>query len=239
MLAEFSHSPEDAEPSIVEALRKTIPFAGLTNEVLAAIAEASSSRRYAAGETLYAMGQFDGSEFLVVFSGRLKAAYSDAGAGAMFFESVRAGEAFGIAEATLGDDLKSPSGVTISAEADCEIAAIDAEMFRQVILQRRTLTRALMLHFARKSLGQTRASEESSPERRVFAILATLVERDAVTAEWKISKMPKHRDLADKAGVEEADAANAVAKLIRNGVARRNYPGLIIDEIAVLTKLSR
>lgn len=239
MLAEFSPSPDDAEPSIAEALRKAAPFADLSDDVLAAIAEASSQRRYAAGETLYAMGQFDGSEFLVVFSGKLKAAYSDAGAGAMLFENVRAGEMFGLAEATLGEELKSASDVTISAQSDCEIAAIDAEMFRQVILQRRTLTRALMLHFARKSLGQVRSSEESSPERRVFAALATLVERDAVTAEWKISRMPKHRDLADKAGVEEAEAASAVAKLIQNGVARRNYPGLIIDDITVLTRLSR
>lgn len=239
MPAELSLSPEDAEPSIVEALRKATPFDGLSEEVLAAIADASSLRRYAAGETLYAMGQFDGSEFLVVFSGKLKAAYSDAGAGAMLLESVRAGEIFGLAEAALGEELKSPSGVTISAEADCEIAAVDAETFRRIILQRRTLTRALMLHFARKSLGQSRTSEESSPERRVFAALATLVERDAVTAEWKIARMPKHRDLADRAGVEEAEAASAVAKLIQIGAARRNYPGLVIEDISVLAKLSR
>ena len=53
-----------------------------------------------------------------------------------------------------------------------------------------------------------------------------------------IKRMPKHRELADEAGVEESFAANAVATLIQEGVARREYPGLLIDDMSRLNQLA-
>ncbi len=50
--------------------------------------------------------------------------------------------------------------------------------------------------------------------------------------------MPKHRELADEAGVEEALTAGAVASLIQQGVARRDYPGLVINDMARLNELA-
>lgn len=228
-----------ADPMIAEALRSAAPFTGLADEAIASIAESASVRHYEAGETILAMGQFDGSEFLIVRTGRLKAARMEAGVSSMLIENVRAGEFFGLAEAMLGGDQHMQSGVTISAEAASEIVAIDAESFRRIAAQRPSLTRALMLHFARKLLGDSRVDDGDSPERRVLAALSSLVERDAASAEWRIARMPKHRELADRAGVDETEAATAVAKLIQSGVARRNYPGLVIDDIAGLNRLAR
>ena len=50
--------------------------------------------------------------------------------------------------------------------------------------------------------------------------------------------MPKHRELAERAGVEEAEAASAVAALIQDGVARRDYPALVINDIRRLSDLA-
>ena len=62
--------------------------------------------------------------------------------------------------------------------------------------------------------------------------------RDLVSGAWRIEKMPKHREVAQLAGVDEADAASAIAYVIQEGVARRDYPGLIIDDIARLNHLA-
>jgi hypothetical protein len=50
--------------------------------------------------------------------------------------------------------------------------------------------------------------------------------------------MPKHRELAERAGADEAAAASAVAQLIQQGVARREYPGLVIADMAGLARLA-
>ncbi|MEK7264543.1 MAG: Crp/Fnr family transcriptional regulator [Pseudomonadota bacterium] len=230
---------DNTDAAAAAAIAEAPPFNELPEQVIASLAEASSVRSYSAGETVFAMGQFDGSEFLIVRSGKLQAAHADQKSGSMLIEHVRAGDVFGLAFAVIGEDMRAPVGVSLAAESDCEIVAIDAAALRLIVSQRPSLTRNLMLYFARKVLGDERVSEESSPERRVYAALSALAERDAVTAEWRISRMPKHRELADRADVDEADAANAVAKLIQSGVARRDYPGLIIDDMAQLGRLAR
>lgn len=229
----------DGPDAAASAIAQAAPFRDLPEPVIASLAEASSVRAYSAGETVFAMGQFDGSEFMIVRSGKLQVAHADPNSGSMLMEHIRAGEIFGLAWAVIGEEMRAPVGVSLAAEQNCEIVAVDAAALRLIVSQRPSLTRNLMLYFARKVLGDERVSEESSPERRVFAALSTLAERDTATAEWRITRMPKHRELADRANVDEADAANAVAKLIQTGVARRNYPGLIIDDMAQLNRLAR
>jgi len=230
----------DSSPSpAADAIASAAPFSELPRQVISALADMSSARAYAAGETIFAMGQFDGSEFLIVQSGRIKASHADPKTGAMIFEEAAQGESFGLALAIAGGETRHSAGVTVTAEKDSEIVAVDSETLREMASQRPSLARALMLHFARRLLGETQPSEDGSPERRVYAALSSYVERDAVSGEWRISRMPKHRELADRADVDEAAAANAVARLIQTGVARRNYPGLIIADISQLSRLAR
>jgi len=239
MLANLQKSVDADVAAAAETILRAPPFRDLPDQVISSLAEASNLRSYSAGETVFAMGQFDGSEFLIVRSGKLQAAHADQKNGSMLIEHVLEGDVFGLAFAVIGEEMRAPAGVSLAAESECEIVAIDASALRLIVAQRPTLTRNMMLYFARKSLGAERLSEEGSPERRVFAVLSAIAERDAVTSEWQISRMPKHRELADQASVEEADAANAVAKLIQTGIARRNYPGLIIDDMAQLGRLAR
>jgi len=239
MLANPSSPKVDSDDLLIDAVASIAPFSDLPRHSLDALAVAASGRRYAAGETIFAMGQYDGSEFLIVRSGKIKASHVDPASGSMIFEEIGGGQIFGLAQAVVGGDSAGAGSVTILAERESDIIAIDAEALRELASQRPKLTRALMLHFAARIVGGARGEEESSPERRVYAALSDYVERDAVTAQWRIAKMPKHRELADKADAEESIAASAVAKLIQSGVARRDYPGLIIDDMAQLNRLAR
>lgn len=241
MFANPSANDVAAENPLATAIATASPFCELQDQVLEALCAAADRRPYSAGETVFAMGQYDGSEFLIVESGKLKASRVDPTNGSMIFENIAAGEIFGLAFAVAGDggeDANAPS-VTIAADSDSVIIAVDSLAFREIAAQRPSLAKVLMVHFARLLLGGVAAADGRTPERRVYAALMEYIERDAVTSEWRIPRMPKHRELADRANVEEAEAANAVAKLIQSGAARRNYPGLIIDDIAHLDRHAR
>lgn len=240
MLQSPSRSDEIAASPEFTAIASTAPFRDLPEPVVQALADAASIRSYAAGEAVFAIGQYDGSEFLIVRSGRIKAAQADAKSGAMLFEDMLEGEIFGLPIAVSDVDSAALARISLTAERDSVVVAVDAAALREAAAQRPSLVRCLMLHFAERLTGESRrAEQEGAPERRVYAALSGYIERDAVTAEWRIPRMPKHRELADRADVEEADAANAVAKLIQSGVARRDYPGLVIDDIAQLNRLAR
>ena len=157
----------------------------------------------------------------------------------MVIERLNPGQVFGLAAAVAAAE-DSAGAVTMTAEEDTSLVAIDAAAFRELVAQRPTLTRALMQHFARALSGAPLASvaADLSPERRVFAALLEFIERDAVRGDWRIPKMPKHRELAERADVEESIAAAAVAQLIQDNIARRDYPGLVIENMTQLNRLA-
>lgn len=231
---------EAAENDLSARLARAEPFADLPPPALKAISDISQSRRYRAGETVFALGQHDGSEFFFVAAGRLKAAAPDRAGGAMLFDDVREGQFFGLADAVAGWDPARAELATLTAEADAEVLSIDAALFRQIVAQRPSLTRNLMNFFARAlAAGAAQpVGAETSPERRVFFALMKRVGRDAVAGDWRIERMPKHREIADESGVDEQVAAAAIALLIQDGVARREYPGLVIEDMARFAKLA-
>ena len=226
--------------SETQALDSFKPFASLPPAVKKAIENISETRRYSAGETLFALGQYDGSEFFVVASGEMKVSRMDAKTGSMHVNAYAAGQAFGLAAAVAGHENVEADQMTIAAESDAAIMLIDAEGFRNLVGQRPSLTRNLMQHFAAKLAqgGEHIAEEDMSPERRVYAALMEMTERDPVSGDFRILKMPKHRELAERAGVEEPFAAQAIAQIIQDGVARRDYPGMIICDIAEFNRLA-
>jgi CRP-like cAMP-binding protein len=228
------------ETDFSERLAASPLFEDLPRPVLKAICETAERRRYAAGETVYSPGQYEGGEFLLVSEGRLKATFADSGASAMLIEEIGPGNFFCLAVEMSGDSDQPTEGLTLAVETDSEIIAFNTEAFRAVASRRPLLMRNLMLHFAReiRRAGSQPAAAELSAERRVFAALLGYVERDAVSGEWRVARMPKHRELGEKAGADEAATANAIARLIQDGIARREYPGLVIDDISGLNRLA-
>ncbi len=231
---------EEAPPESValSALASAPLFADLPEPVLTAIASASVGRRVREGEALFTVGQYDGQEFYYVAAGRLKVSRASV-KGAMLFEHVAKGDFFGIAAAVAGAAEDSAQGATMTAETEAQVVCIESAAFRAVVAQRPSLVKSLMLHFAAALVAAPKWREEdAAPERRIFAALMAHVERDAETGEWRIARMPKHRELAEKAGTEEAGVAAAVARLIQDGTARRDYPGLVIVDIQSLSRLA-
>lgn len=232
-------APIDSADPVIAALKSAAPFGELAPGVLEQLASACALRDYAAAETIYAAGQYDAADVLIVRSGRLRASQIEPSTGAMIVEEFAEGEIFGLAAAAADVDPARLSAMTLTAEIDSNVAVLESEALRAVLSQRPTLAKVLMTHFARALLGGSKiTNEESTPERRVYAALIKLVERDAVRAEWRIAKMPKHRELAELAGVDEATSASAIAKLIQSAAARRDYPGLVIDDMAALNRLA-
>jgi CRP-like cAMP-binding protein len=169
----------------------------------------------------------------------VRATYADPSSGAMLFEDAGPGEVFGLAIAISGSEGSRAASMSLAAERSTEILAVDSESLRLLVQETPALAKNLMSYFARKLSGVSSQQEDASPERRVYAALLSFVQRDAVAAEWRIPKMPKHKELAQSADVDEAEAAAAVAKLIQSGVARRDYPGVVIEDMASLNRLAR
>ena len=240
-MSEVAIEAAEADNSIVDLLREIDPFGDLPAGALMAVAEISDIRSYAAGETIYSPGQCDGSELLIVASGALKAMVSDDASGAMMIEALETGCIYGIAAAIADAADPQNDGLTITAEEDAQVIAVQSQAFRSVVAQRPSLTRTLMHYFAAQLAGAqfTLVEQETAPETRVYAALLEYVVRDPVTAQWRIEKMPKHREIAEKTNVEESAVASAVAELIQDNVAQRDYPGLIIINLDQLNRLAQ
>ncbi|GJL90991.1 Crp/Fnr family transcriptional regulator [Hyphococcus sp.] len=223
-----------------EAIGKISPFQDLPDAVLSLLCEHSERRQYSAGQTVFSLGQYDGGEFLVVLSGELRASVADGATGAMLIEQVPKSGVFGLEIAMSEPDPELFQQIAVTAEQDSELIVIDAAEFKSLAAGRPSLMRNIAIFLAQQLFAQRfRAmTTQSAPERRIYSVLLECVSRDAVTGHWRIAKMPKHRELADRAGVDEAAAAGAVAALIQDGVALRDYPGLIVNDMARLNQLA-
>lgn len=232
---EETEAPEDE-------LARARLFEGLPPVVVSTLRDSSERRRYDAGQTVFAMGQYDGEEFLVILSGLLQLNIVDAEKGEMMIEDFGPGAVFGL-EAAFSED-EGIEGVcrrvAATAVEDVDVVAIEIEPFRKLAASRPSLMRNVAFCLARDAaaLRYRRSPAQTPPEQRIFAALMDFVERAPASGEWRIEKMPKHRELAEKAGVEETEAASAVAALIQDGVARRDYPALIINDIRRLNSLA-
>ena len=215
-------------------------FRDLSEPILKSICEHSDIRRYSAGQTVYSLGQYDGEEFFVVMEGRMRVSITHPDTGAMLIEEIGPNSIFAAELAFSEIKNDAVHRISVTAEEELCLIAIDVEEFRALAMQRPSLMRNIVIMVA-DELAMRRyqhVTPETPPEQRVFAALMKFVERDGVTGEWRVQRMPKHRELADDAGVDESVTASAVATLIQEGVARRDYPGLVIEDIARLNKLA-
>ncbi|WP_375201346.1 Crp/Fnr family transcriptional regulator [Hyphococcus sp.] len=235
-----SIQPAEQGPSQAQALSRIAPFEDLPDAVLSLLSDQSETREYSAGQTVFSLGQYDGAEFLVVLSGALRVSLTDGATGAMLIEEVSEGGVFGLEIAIADPDPSTFQQIAVTAEKDCTLVLVDAAEFKSLAANRPSLMRNVAVFLSSQLVAQRfRAmGAQAAPEQRVYAVLLECVERDPVSGVWAIKKMPKHRELADRAGVDEAAAAGAVAALIQEGVAQRNYPGLIVNDMSRLNQLA-
>lgn len=230
----------DAPIVLSEAILAASPFTDLSDKIISAIEEASSLREYAAGQTVFSMGQYDGADAFVVARGKMRVSVIDAETGSVIVDDIGEGRSFAVDLTFVEGEKSVYSRLAVTAEEDLALVFIDAEALRTLAGQRPSLMRNLAQFFA-EELGERRfnaMAAEAAPQQRVFAELLKFIERDGVTGLWRVQRMPKHRELADLADVDESIAAGAVATLIQEGIARRDYPGLIVEDMTRLNELA-
>jgi CRP-like cAMP-binding protein len=236
-----TQAPERAEASdIAAAIAGADPFAGLADPIIDAIAEGADIRRYSAGQTVFSMGQYDGADAFVVAAGTMRVSVIDGDTGAVIVDDIGEKTAFAVDLTFSGTSHDFFSRLSVTAEEDLALVSIDAEALRELAAQRPSLMRNLAQYFAAE-LGVRRFNAlkaEAAPEQRIFGELLKFVQRDEISGQWRIPRMPKHRELADLADVAENAAAAAIASIIQDGVAHRDYPGLVIADMQQLNVLA-
>ena len=228
-LAEKFDDPGFVEQA-VQALREIRHFADLSDSVLEEFAMAGERRVFPAGETVFTMNQYDAEELLCLVIGTAQLTGVATDSGNLSVEEVCPGDVIGL-EFVLAGREEQAYQTGLVATSDIEIITIDSEAVRRAVQKRAGVAKALLASLARTILRQKTATSarDENPHQRIISALFDLVERDPVDARlWRIPAMPKHRALGEMAGATEVEAAEAVAKLISDGIAKRDYPGLVI-----------
>lgn len=214
----------------IQALKKLACFDRLETECLTKIGRISSVLGYMAGDTVLASGQFDGTQLYGIASGSARLVKPAARAGDFDVTELEGGELVGLAEFLVYQDVMS-SPLSLTALTDADVVIIDSVPFRELMDEDPEL-KDCMLRFAAAQWLQTTAVRwtDTGPDRRIYQHLLSLVQRDG--DRYIISEMPRHAALAELCGTTDRDAAAAVAVLIDSEIARREYPGLVIEDIS-------
>ena len=218
-------------------------LSSLKPQSLERVAKLCEWKPYAAHETVFAAGQYDAREVLLILKGAVRACAPVAGTGEMRIQEFHEGDAFGAAFA-LSSESADCERIDMVALEDTQVASIHAEAFRSLLSRHPSVALAILDLFAEQlSSGETGLASPKAPlrpESRIYAELLQIASPDPTAMSgWRIEKMPKHRDLAEHAGSTETGAAAAVAKLIREGVVKRSYPGLEILDYERLGAFAR
>lgn len=231
---EESPQPAPTEPGF---LRAAPVFGNLIASKRKDIEAAFERRTHAAGDTIFAAGDYDGREAMVVVDGRVQLTAFDAAQDEMASSVLEPGAIFGLEQCFAA----SPTGaetVCATASEKSDVAYIGAEELFSLADDNKELAREFISYFAQK-LVDRQGESAVGPEARIVSELMNHMEPDPVArGGWRIAKTPKHRDIAQKAGVDDAAVATVIARLIHDGLAERDYPGLVILNYDGLRRLA-
>ncbi|MBA4208499.1 MAG: hypothetical protein C0454_03130 [Parvibaculum sp.] len=218
-------------------------LSALAPRELALLAAECEWRPFARGDILLNLDRGDrltGVTF--VAAGCLRLARSMGAAGRIFYTDVNEGGQFG-EMAVFGVE---EDGLSVVAREDGLAATLSGGRFMELLSREESVSRALLCQYARL----LRAKEISSPAeggiaegtgaQRVYGELLALAEpwRDDEGREClRVARLPRHRELAARVDTTEEVVARAIAELVRDGIALRDYPGLILADEAKLRDL--
>ncbi|HAC57261.1 MAG TPA: hypothetical protein DCF73_02770 [Rhodobiaceae bacterium] len=234
----------DASAGQAQTLAGITILSALLPRELALLAAECEWRSVEQGEILFNIdqgGDFDGVTFVVAGSVRL--ARGIGAAGRIFYTDVNAGgqfgemAAFGVAE----------EGISAVAREDGMVATLSGKRFVELLSREESVSRALLCQYAQRLRAREmsggpaeRGATEGTGAQRIYGELLALAEpqlsddgRDCL----RIARLPRHRELAARVDTTEEVVARAIAELVREGIALRDYPGLIVADEARLRAL--
>lgn len=191
----------------------------LPSDTKAALRVFSRRVRFEAADTVFTMGQEDGSVLYLVERGSARLTRAGGGRGDIAVEEVRAGQTVGLGAFARSDG--SLADAALQATEPLSLIEVDAYPLRELATQDGAVAMALLAILAANGAGK---GAQDDPRARVFRHLLGLVRQEG--GGRSIPEMPRHAALAEAAGVSDVEAAGAVADLIAQGIARRAYPGL-------------
>ena len=194
-------------------------LSGLPEDARAALGRICCRVRFEAADTVFTMGQEDGSVLYLVDEGAGRLTRAGGERGDIAVEDITAGQAVGLGAFARADD--SLAHAALQATEALTLIEIDAHGLRALGSDDGRVAMALLAVMARSSATHR---QQDDPRARVFRHLLTLVRQEE--GGRTIPEMPRHAALAEAAGVSDVEAASAVADLIAQGIARRAYPGL-------------
>lgn len=213
-------------------------LAGLSPRELALLAVECEWRKVASGDILISLDRgdrLDGVTFVAEGSLRL-ARGAGSGTGRIFYTDVKAGGQFG-EMAVLGVEEQ---GLTVIAREDGLVATLAEQRFLELLSREESVSRALLCQYAHLLRAREAASPpasapaEGTGAQRLYGELLALAEPDETGEALRIARLPRHRELAARIDTTEEAVARAIAEIVREGIAARDYPGLIIRDEARL-----
>ena len=184
----------------------------------------------------------DGVAFVV--SGAVRLARPNGLTGQIDYHDVAAGGQFG-EMAVFG--IPDPE-LTVIAKESGLLSILPQSLFAELLGREESVSRALLVQYAhRLRNGSDAGAEDGTPagslsgEQRVYGELISLAEpragREGEPGGLFVARLPRHRELANRLSTTEEVVARAIAELVRDGVAVREYPGLFIRDEQTLHQL--
>jgi CRP-like cAMP-binding protein len=209
---------------------------GLREEARDDAAKACRFISYAAGDIVGGPGAGETSVAFVTH-GAVRVSLPPDRHGDVSFFDVSEGGVFGHLEALTGETPKL-SAVALSS---AEVSFLPASAFCMLIEAHPVIALELMRAHARDTMTQAPRTpgEAGSSSPMLYAELLRMAEADSKMEDGLlISRLPRHRELADWTGLSEAEVAASLASLVKSGCVERRYPGLCILDAERLRKLA-
>jgi len=191
---------------------------------------------YASGDVVGGPGAGEAS-VAFVRSGAVRISMPPDRHGDVAFHDVDAGGLFGHLEA-LAEEAPRLSAVSLSSS---EISLLSADQFRAVVAASPQIALDLLRAHALDAMNAApRAPHEAGgSSHKLYAEILRMAETDPDNhGVLLVSRLPRHRELADWTGLSEADVAASLASLVKSGCAERRYPGLSILDADKLRQLA-
>jgi CRP-like cAMP-binding protein len=205
-------------------------FAGLTEYDLAAVAEVSVSRRYAAGEVVFREGD-DGDTCYIVRTGLARAVRQHPDGRSITLSHFSASDIFGELAMFGGE----PRSATVDVIEDTEVIAVPGREMQRLMREHPEISVKLIAALAQRLRATNeRLARQSfqTVQSRVAAALGQIVAaaRDGNPSEADVVITLTQADLAKLAGSSRESASRFLAALVRSGVITQGRGRLTVHD---------
>lgn len=224
------------------ALRRNSMLSDLSDDALGAVEQLCVWRRYVAGEEIVGY-QDEGDDVYFVISGQAKVKIYSTGGREVGFRDLGPGDMFG-EFAAIDGAVRSAS---IEAYADCVVAVMQSPDFVALITHESDASLAMMKHFVKQLRTLTLRVFEFSTlavNNRIQAELLRLAREAGESVDGdpnvvRISRPPKHSDLAGRISSNREAVTRHLSHLNRIGVLEKVKGAWVIKDMARLEAMVR